>query len=395
MDKRMRKKLWFLFLCNLLVWGTVNGLVPLLPVNAGRFGASASVTGLYLAFSYLAMATGTMAAPWLWRRLGGPQRVLAGASLFAAVAFVLIGQAPTMSLLVSLTAVAWMACGLLTTTLSMVLAVLADPAQRGRSFGWMALAVPAGALMGGLSFGALIQVGGFSLLFGALGVVWLALPWIGTKVARGLEQIAQSPSTQSETPTAPAHSVAFSLIVATVWLLSLAIFMGRLGTTYAMQTLAYAPEQIARAAGLGGLIALPVIPVLGALSDRFGRRGLVSFCCLVGAGGLLLLARATAQWEFALASGLMSIATYAGTPLMLALAVDLLPAAARNWGLSLCTTAIWLAGIFGFAVAGRLLDSWGIAPPATGAAVLALLTALLPLIFTVRRWGAKPAAAAA
>lgn len=391
----MRKKLWFLFLCNLIVWGTVNGLVPLLPVNAGRLGASASVTGLYLALSYLAMAIGTMAAPWLWRRLGGPQRVLTGASLLAAAAFVLMSPATTMPALLALTTVAWMACGLLTTTLSMVLAVLADPTQRGRSFGWMALAVPAGALLGGLAFGALLQSGGFGLLFGALGVFWLILPWAGGNVAAGLAYTPRSSDEQSGTPAAVTHSVAFYLIVATVWLLSLAVFMGRLGTTYAMQTLSYAPEQIARASGLGGLIALPVIPALGALSDRFGRRGLVSLCCLVGASGLLLLARATAQREFALASGLMSIATYAGTPLMLALAVDLLPPAARNWGLSLCTAAIWLAGILGFAIAGWLLANWGIAPPATGAAVVALLTALLPLILTIRHRVTKPVAAAA
>lgn len=386
----MRKKLWFLFLSNLGVWGTVNGLVPLLPVNAGRLGASASVTGLYLALSYLAMAAGTMIAPWLWRKLGGPQQMLASSSLLAAVTFVLIGQATNIPILVALTAAAWTACGLLTTTLSMVLAALADPAQRGRSFGWMALAVPAGALAGGLAFGALIKQGGFAFMFGALGISWLALPWIGSKVASGLHQSPQPQHEQIDLPAEGSLPVAFYLILATIWLLSLAVFIGRLGTTFAMQALSFAPEQIARAAGLGGLIALPVIPLLGVLSDRAGRRGLVSLCCMVGASGLLLLARATAQWEFALASGLMSIATYAGTPLMLALAVDLLPPSMRNWGLSWCTTAIWLAGILGFALAGRLLDSWGAGPLATGAAVLALLTSLLPLIATIRRWIVKP-----
>lgn len=45
--------------------GTANGLIPLLPVNASRLGATASITGLYLAIAYLAKAAGTMGAPLL------------------------------------------------------------------------------------------------------------------------------------------------------------------------------------------------------------------------------------------------------------------------------------------------------------------------------------------
>lgn len=216
-----------------------------------------------------------------------------------------------MPLLIAATTLAWMACGLLMATLGLALGVLADPAHRGRLFAWMALAVPAGGLVGGLAFRTLV------------------------------------------------------------------------------------PEQIAQAAALDALLALPAIPWLGALSDRVERGMGVSLCCRVGAAGLLLLAQATALWEFALASGLMSISTAAGTPLMLALAADLVSPAARNWVLSLCTTAIWLAGIVGFAAAGRLIDGWGAGPLATGASVLALLTALLPLIVALRRRSTKPVAAAA
>jgi len=63
------KQLVALFLCNLIVWTMGNGLVPLLPVYASQLGADQAVAGYYMAFSFLALAAGTLAGGWLSDRL--------------------------------------------------------------------------------------------------------------------------------------------------------------------------------------------------------------------------------------------------------------------------------------------------------------------------------------
>ncbi len=58
-----RKQLAALFICSLVPWVVGNGLLPLLPVYAVKLGADSTVAGLYLAFSYLAIALGSRFNP--------------------------------------------------------------------------------------------------------------------------------------------------------------------------------------------------------------------------------------------------------------------------------------------------------------------------------------------
>lgn len=64
-----KKQILVLFVCSLVPWTVGNGLLPLLPVYATHLGADPATAGYYLAFSYLALAVGAVAAGWLSDRL--------------------------------------------------------------------------------------------------------------------------------------------------------------------------------------------------------------------------------------------------------------------------------------------------------------------------------------
>ena len=60
-----RKQLLLLFFGNLIPYTFGFGLMPLLPLYAGKFEASEALTGYYLAISMLALTVGTIFAGWM------------------------------------------------------------------------------------------------------------------------------------------------------------------------------------------------------------------------------------------------------------------------------------------------------------------------------------------
>src|SRR5512139_3000663 len=174
-----KKQLSALFICSLIPWTLGNGLLPLLPVYASELGASPALAGYYLAFSYLALALGTLAAGWLSDRFQKRKRWLIFTGLVNLPLIWLMGQASNVWQLAALTAVVWLLGGL-ALALTMILAGLfAGPEERGSIFGILALTNGLGAVLGGLGFGTIADRWGYPALFAVLAGVAAILPFAG------------------------------------------------------------------------------------------------------------------------------------------------------------------------------------------------------------------------
>ena len=139
----------------------------------------------------------------------------------------------------------------------------------------------------------------------------------------------------------------------------MAVNVGRLGTSLSMQSLAFSPSEVASTATISGLIAIPVVLMLGRLSDRVDRRHLLVFTHALTATGVLMLVSALHIWHFWLAATLLLIARCINGAIGSAYVTDILAPKELARGLSLLNTTGWGAGVLTFAGTGQMMDSLG------------------------------------
>ena len=102
-----KKQMIALFVVSFVPWTVGNGLVPLLPVYAIELGADPAVAGYYLAFSYFALAVGTIAAGWISDRFQHRKLPLIVAGVLGIPVAWLIGRVDNIWGLSVLTALLW------------------------------------------------------------------------------------------------------------------------------------------------------------------------------------------------------------------------------------------------------------------------------------------------
>ncbi|HMQ33746.1 MAG TPA: MFS transporter, partial [Chloroflexaceae bacterium] len=200
----------------------------------------------------------------------------------------------------------------------------------------------------------------------------------------GLPRDRYAPAPRAVSGAAPeAARGVMRLLLAATLLSAVATFVGRLATSLAMNGLGFDVGAIGGALAVGALATLPLLPLVGALSDRLGRRRFLAAAYVLGGLGTLALAFASALWQFWLASALISLAVAASSTVISALAADLLPPGALSAALPRIMAAGWAAAVIGFAGGGYLLERLGLLAVALLAVALAAaaagLLARLPL----------------
>src|SRR6266536_1638115 len=378
------KQFSILFLTNFAVFFIGMGLLPLLPLYAAQFGATPTGSGLYLASTYTAIALGTVLTGWLSDKLP-LRRLSVSAGLAGLPALVLHGQAAALWQVVVLTAVVWFCGGIGLALVSILISLYADGSTRGRSFGLMFLARPLAGVIGGVTCGQVVGWQGYPFMFAALGLVWASWP-----VAALLGMEEQRPRADAPAPAAAAGESStriggsFYLVVLAALFSSTTVYVGRLMTSLSMQAFHLSPGAVASTAVVGGLVTLPITPLIGILSDRLGRRRLLVVSYALAAGGVVLLSMASQLWHFWLETALLFVATTANGSVATALATDVLPQDALRRGMSWLNSMTWVAGIIGFAGTGYLTERLGAAATCLIAALLAVAAAGL-LVWRPRR----------
>jgi MFS family permease len=369
------KQLSILFLTNFAVFFIGTGLLPLLPLYAAQFGATPTVSGLYLSAIYTAVALGTALTGWLSDRLP-PRRLSVGAGLAGLAALVLLGQATALWQVIVLTALVWFCGGIGLALVSILISLYADRSTRGRSFGLMFLARPLAGVLGGLTCGQLLAWQGYPFMFAALSLVWASWPlaaMLGMEEQRARADPPVPAAAAAESSTR--IGTGFYLVLLAALLSSTAVYVGRLMTSLSMQAFGLSPSAVASTAVVGGLVTLPITPLIGVLSDRLGRRRLLAGSYALAAGGVVLLSMASQVWHFWLVTALLLMATAANGSVATALTTDVLPQDALRRGMSWLNSLTWVAGIIGFAGTGYLTDTIGPVATCLIAALLAIAAA--------------------
>jgi MFS family permease len=371
------RQLLYLFICSFIILFIGMGLFPFLPLYAGQFGATRTTVGIFFALMYLSNLAGHMLAGWLAERLTA-KGAFVGAGVLGIPALVLQGQATGLRQVILLTSAAWFLGGLGRALVNVLIGRHANGKSRAISFSLAFLAYPLGAALGGATVGQLVTRQGYPVMFAALGAIWALLPIIGLL---GLKHEPVARPERATTQKAGAIRQlglgrTFYLLLAVSLLSGMAINVSRLGLPLSMQALGFSVSAIAGVTVVSGLASAPVVLLIGALSDRLGRKRFLALVYLLAAGGALTLTAASHLWHFWLAATAMFVALCINGALASALAVDMLSQEALNRGLPRITAVGAVASILSFASAGYVMDTLGTTTLYLAAAGLAVAAAL-------------------
>jgi MFS family permease len=366
------RQILFLFLSSFVILFIGMGLFPLLPLYAGELGASHGTTGLFLAIIFLANALGPVVAG----RLGGlmgRRRLFIAAGVVLALSMALMSRATALWEFMLLTAIVWFAGGVDIALISVMTGNYSGKESRGRSFSLVALAAPLGSLAGGAAIGAMVSHWGYRPMFLAASAWASLVPLMGMFKLKE-PQAVPIPSGKTEAIRRSGRSwEGYFLLVGLSLLVLTAANASRLGIPLVMKSLGFSTGAVASTATVSGLIAIPGIIVVGALSDRFGSRRFLLLGYLLASGGALVLIVANELWHFWLAAALMLLAFSISGAMASAVATAILTPKALNTGLSRLQAVQSAAAVLGFAVVGTLFDP-------LGRQVLYLAAATLPVL---------------
>lgn len=392
------RQLAALFAYSLVNWSAGNGLLPLLPKYATTLGALDWQIGVYLGASYTCIALGTVVAGWLADRLGHRRLLMILAGLGIPPLLLALSQVGTFWEAAVLTAAIWWIAGMSLTFATILAGLGAAPGERGRILGFMAVAAPAGSVIGGLGIGTLADALGFSRMWIALAALELLCPAAGILV-RDVTVPKTAPA-RSRAGASRIWTTAFLILLVVGVLAAFGSFIGALGRSLAMR--AFSNTEITSTVAVSGIVTLPFPFLVGFLSDRLGRLQFLALCYAAGVAGLVVYAASVVLWQFWLASALVAFVSYVSTGVGSALVVDLVPRDSVGRGLALFSATGWTGGILGFLVGGALFPLLGFGTTfLIGAALLAVAAGLLPPIrlamrsLSLRGGGLRPTESAA
>ena len=362
-------------------------IYPLLPIFLTTvLGASAAMIGTIEGFAESTASLLKLASGWWSDRVQRKPLVLFGYGL-AAIMRPLVGLATSASQVLAIRVSDRVGKGIRTSPRDALLADAADPAERGRAFGFHRAADNLGAMLGPLIAWLLLQHAGvamrsvflWSAIPGALAIVVLL---VFVREKRNVEARIDTPRSPAPAPAPSQASTDKQPLGSSFWKYLVVLLLFTLGgSTDAFLLL--------RASQLG--VAAAMIPLLwaahslvksatntpgGMLSDKLGRKPLIVAGWVVYAIVYLLFGRATSAWQMwalFLAYGLYFGLTEGAEK---ALVTDLVPASKRGTAFGWYNFTVGLAALPASVIFGIVWDRFSPVAAFTMGAALAGVAAL-------------------
>jgi MFS family permease len=364
---------------NFLLLLVASGTGSLWPVYITQLGGGPTASGIFNAAGWLTGFAGILCSGWLADHTGRRKTIFYVSCLLFTSTWWLMTGATTWQQATLINLAAGFTFASIQTMIIILTGLLASETERGRSFGMLTLTAGISQLLGGLVGGPVADRFGFNTLFMAdtLFCLGCMLPWLFFTEPRAAAPTGAPVAGIDAQSTEKGRGWGglgrrFYAIVAASLLLGLTNMSAGLGRSITMNQLGFSATAISLAAAIAGAVTLPAPLALGWLSDRIGRRRLLLGCLAAGLTALLALAFARSAWSFWGASILLALLTSA-SPLLQALATDLLPARTVGSGLSLLSSA----SAVGFFVSALGI---GAAIEGLGSRPAFLITALAPLL---------------
>jgi MFS family permease len=382
-----KRQLYALLAGSLIVWSG-NGWLPLLPIYATQLGAQPGAIGNYLALAYLALAAGSIAGGWLSDKLQKRRLLLILGGVLNVPIIWLMGRAQNVWQLAALTAGCYFIASMAITLLYILTGLYAEAGSRGKIFGWLALCSPVMMAVSSSVMGPVVDRWGFNAMFTGF-AVFAILAIVPPLFMQDKVVAPVSPGATVDLSRKTGFGKFFYLLILACIISSSGYFVSRLGISLVMNQLAFTMTAISMTGAVGGLVAVPLLPIIGRLSDRVGRKQLLFFCLLTGIVGLLILAVSGVGWQFWVSAGLASIMLSGVTAVGSAMVTDIVPPASLGRGMSLFNATTWIGGIIGLGSTGHAVEAIGFVPTFIIAAALPLIAIIL--IIPIRSAGAIPA----
>jgi MFS family permease len=270
----MRRTLWTLYGCNLLVSIGVWFFLPLLPIYLGRRGGSAALVGAVFAAGLLGNGAIRYPAGWAADRFGTRPVMIAALVSYSLLFLAYLLPMPIAALVV-LRLVHSAAGGAFGPAANGLVAEVTTPAQRGQAYGMMQSTNTAGMLIGP-------ALGGFIALFN-LNAVFIVSALVCALATVAMAALPNARvATRPELPFGALH-IARSLVPLIVLGAGTAYMIGTFDTIWSLY-MTYRGASTLEVGISFAAFALPATLVssqAGALGDRFGARKLV-VAALVG-----------------------------------------------------------------------------------------------------------------
>ena len=260
-------------------------MAPILPLYAQSLEVSTATVGFVISVFGLARFMTTMPAAILSERFGR-RLLLVGGSLIAALGNGLCGVADTLTPLLVYRFIAGIGSAAFITGAVIFIGDISTPLNRGRMMsiyqGSFALGITLGPAMGGVIaeiFGLqapFFAVGAVSLLSG----IWalLKVPESRPEAERKSSQAGQQGTPASPAPRASLFSLLSSRSFLLISLVFFATFFTRGGAQFTLiplkgaNDLGLSPGQIGAIFTIPPVLGFLLLPFVGSISDRFGRK---------------------------------------------------------------------------------------------------------------------------
>lgn len=355
-------------------WGLV---VPVLPIYAHQFGATASQVGVLVSSFSVARILVNIPAGMLGDRIN--RRILVLVAV-AAVGVVLAATAAAQNLpmLIVMRLLLGLAAGVAITVGQSLLADLTDGSSRGRAMATLQAFQLTGGSLGPALGGITAGMFGARASYLLAGAVALAMAiWAGMRLpAAPVRELYEGTRRTGMIKLITDRSYVASCTV------GFTVFFIRFGGQQTLLALiAYTWIQLSTSAfgitlGVLAVVNIGMVPIVGRLSDRSRKVPIV--CSLLATGiGYIGFAFAHMPGFFFIAFAVVGLANGLSGSVPAAYCADVVPAQLRGSGIGVYRTFGDLGGLIGPVALGVLIDRLGLSAAAVATAAVAIISAIV------------------
>jgi MFS family permease len=290
----------------------------------------------------------------------------------------LLGRADTLWHIALANGAQWLLGGACIGIVGAIVGAQADAGHRGRLFGVLGIMIPLGSLVGGLTFGRMVDAWGYPGMSTAVAAFCLIVPAAALLLVR--EDTAAPVGPEKAPAKVPSGAQWISgtllLLLCAEILAMIATGVGNMGRSISMHERAFSNGAITTTTAVGGIVSLPIPFVMGWLSDRLGRRKIMNATFLAGTAGVVLLLISRSLWHFCAVAAFMSLNSVSMT-VGPAYVADIVKKERRGTGVALLQCSAWIGMIIGYVYSGIAFQRFGMVVGLASAAAVPVLGILV------------------